>query len=56
MTFIQLEPRRALRAARILATDPDDLPQVFTIIESLSIDTLQRIGDRMQRSPRAAAA
>src|SRR4029077_304586 len=36
--------------ARILANDPDDLPQVFTIIESLSMNTLQRIADRMQRS------
>ncbi|MGH7329780.1 MAG: Coq4 family protein [Polyangiaceae bacterium] len=51
MTFIQLEPRRAVRAACILANDPDDLPQVFTIIESLSMNTLQRIADRMQKSP-----
>lgn len=43
----QFEPRRALRAARILANDPDDLPQVFTIIESLSFDTVQRIHDGM---------
>lgn len=50
MTHIQFEPRRALRAARILANDPDDLPQVFTIIESLSGDTLQRIHDRMAKS------
>ena len=50
MTFIQLEPRRAFRAARILANDPDDLPQVFTIIESLSMNTLQRIANRMGRS------
>ncbi len=51
MAFIQLDPRRAIRAARILAADPDDLPQVFAIIESLSFNTLQRIGDRMQHSP-----
>lgn len=46
----QFAPRRALRAARILAADPDDLPQVFTIIESLSGDTLDRIAERMSRS------
>jgi ubiquinone biosynthesis protein COQ4 len=46
----QFAPRTALRAARILANDPDDLPQVFTIIESLSFDTLQRIHDRMTKS------
>ncbi|MGZ3419514.1 MAG: Coq4 family protein [Polyangiales bacterium] len=50
MAHLQFAPRRALRAARILANDPDDLPQVFTIIESLSGDTLQRIGDRMAKS------
>lgn len=50
MALTQFAPRRALRAARILARDPDDLPQVFTIIESLSFDTLQRIHDRMMRS------
>lgn len=43
MAYIQFQPLRALRAARILFDDPDDLPQVFTIIESLSINTLQRI-------------
>lgn len=48
MAFIQFEPVRALRAARILFADPDDLPQVFTIIESLSGNTLQRIHRRMQ--------
>jgi len=47
MTHTQFAPHRAIRAARILANDPDDLPQVFTIIESLSFDTLQRIHDRM---------
>src|SRR5260221_12717343 len=50
MSHLQLNPRRAFRAARILASDPDDLPQVFTIIESLSVDTLERIKARMQRS------
>jgi ubiquinone biosynthesis protein COQ4 len=50
MAFIQFEPVRALRAARILFGDPDDLPQVFTIIESLSGNTLERIWRRMQAS------
>jgi ubiquinone biosynthesis protein COQ4 len=50
MPYTQFAPRRALRAARILAADPDDLPQVFTIIESLSGDTLDRIGERMSKS------
>src|SRR5436309_3180598 len=44
MPYLQLDPRRAFRAARRLAADPDDLPQVFTIIESLSGDTLPRVG------------
>jgi ubiquinone biosynthesis protein COQ4 len=46
----QFAPRRAFRAARKLAADPDDLPQVFTIVESLSGDTLARITRRMQSS------
>src|SRR5262245_33107636 len=50
MAFLQFAPRRALRAARTLAADPDDLPQVFTIIESLSLDTLQRMARRLSRS------
>jgi len=50
MSHLQLQPRRAFQAARILASDPDDLPQVFTIIESLSADTLHRIASRMQKS------
>lgn len=43
MAYIQFQPLRALRAARAVFADPDDLPQVFTIIESLSGNTLQRI-------------
>ena len=50
MVHVQFAPRRALRAARILAADPDDLPQVFTIIESLSLDTLARIARHMKAS------
>lgn len=49
-TYAQFSPRRALRAARTLAADPDDLPQVFTIIESLSGNTLHRIWKRMSKS------
>ena len=48
--LVQFEPRRALRAAKVLAADPDDLPQVFTIIESLSGRTLERIYFRLQKS------
>jgi ubiquinone biosynthesis protein COQ4 len=48
MRFVQFEPVRALRAARILAGNPDDLPQVFTIIEALSGVTLSRITRRMR--------
>ena len=47
---IHFAPGRALRAARTLAADPDDLPQVFTIIESLSGTTLERIAWRLRRS------
>ncbi len=50
MRYLQFAPRRALAAARILADDPDDLPQVFTIIESFSADTLQRIANRMRET------
>jgi ubiquinone biosynthesis protein COQ4 len=50
MAYVHFSPRRAFRAARILANDPDDLPQVFTIIESLSGNTLQRIGNRFAKS------
>jgi ubiquinone biosynthesis protein COQ4 len=43
----QFAPRKAFRAVRTLAANPDDLPQVFTIIESLSGGTLARIARRM---------
>ena len=46
----RFDPIRAFRAARVLVADPDDLPQVFTIIESLSGGTLNRITRRMQRT------
>ncbi|MFO0676203.1 MAG: Coq4 family protein [Polyangiaceae bacterium] len=48
--YVQFEPLRALRAARVLAADPDDLPQVFTIIDSLSADTLHRAHRKLERS------
>jgi ubiquinone biosynthesis protein COQ4 len=50
MTYVQFAPRRAFEAARVLASDPDDLPKVFTIIESLSADTLERIARRMRQT------
>jgi ubiquinone biosynthesis protein COQ4 len=52
MAFSQFrfEPGRAFRAARKLAADPDDLPQVFTVIESLSGFTLNRLGWRLRHS------
>jgi len=49
-TYAQFAPRRALRAARTLVADPDDLPQVFTIIESLSGNTLYRIWKRLTKT------
>jgi ubiquinone biosynthesis protein COQ4 len=48
--YLQLSPRRALEAARKIAEDPDDLPQVFTLIESLSADTLHRMARRFAES------
>jgi len=50
MRHTQFEPARAFRAAKKLAANPDDLPQVFTIIESLSADTLARVAKRMGES------
>jgi ubiquinone biosynthesis protein COQ4 len=49
-TYAQFAPRRALRAARTLVADPDDLPQVFTIIESMSGNTLHRIWKRLNKT------
>ena len=50
MAHHQFAPRRALRAARRLAADPDDLPQVFTLIEALSGTTLERVHERLVRT------
>lgn len=46
-SFARLEPRAALRAARALLRDPDDLPQVFTLIEALQGGTLDRVAKRL---------
>ena len=40
---------RALRAARALFANPEDLPQVFTMIEALSGNTIERIERRFAR-------
>lgn len=40
----------ASRAVRALLRNPDDLPQVFLIIEALSGNTLPRLRRRLQRS------
>lgn len=45
----------ATRAVRALIANPDDLPQVFTIIDALSGDTAERMLRRMKTFPRAAA-
>ena len=47
---LPLDLPRALRALRALLADPDDLPQVFTVLESLAGDTLPRMERRMQKS------
>ena len=41
---------RALRAMRALVKDPEDLPQVFTIAESLSGNTIFRLAKRFGES------
>ena len=46
----RFELRRALTAARALAKDPDDLPQVFTVIEALSGGTVVRMARRFAGS------
>jgi len=42
--------RRGLAALGALLADPDDLPQVFTLIEALSGNTLERIRRRIEAS------
>jgi ubiquinone biosynthesis protein COQ4 len=51
MAYVKFQPLVALRAARRLAANVDDLPQVFTIIEALSAGTLERLARRIRRSP-----
>ncbi|MEO6952575.1 MAG: Coq4 family protein [Polyangia bacterium] len=53
--IINFQPRLALKAAVALARDPDDLPQVFTLIASLSFDTLSRIAARFEATDRGRA-
>jgi ubiquinone biosynthesis protein COQ4 len=49
-----LAPRRALEALGKLLRDPDDLPQVFTLIQALSGRSPVRILRRMRRSESGA--
>lgn len=51
MASVQFQPVRAFHAARILFADPDALPEVFTIIESLSGNTLSRLKRKLESSP-----
>jgi ubiquinone biosynthesis protein COQ4 len=50
-SFTAISVRRALRAARALAANPDDLPQVFSLIEALSGGTILRVIRRMAATP-----
>jgi ubiquinone biosynthesis protein COQ4 len=50
-SFSAISVRRALRAARALAANPDDLPQVFSLIEALSGGTILRVIRRMAATP-----
>lgn len=51
MPSTSFEPRRAVRAIRALLRDPEDLPQVFTIIEALSGPAPARLLARFRRTP-----
>src|SRR2546430_4278778 len=42
--------RRSLTALRALLADPDDLPQVFTVLEAFDGSTLPRMERRMDTS------
>lgn len=46
----RMDVGRAYGAARKLLADPDDLPQVFTLIESFSGGTLARVLGRLEKS------
>jgi ubiquinone biosynthesis protein COQ4 len=47
----RIQPARALRALRGLLANPDDLPRVFTIIESLSGRAPLRLLERFRTHP-----
>jgi ubiquinone biosynthesis protein COQ4 len=51
---IRFRPGRALLAVRDLLKDPDDLPKVFTLLESTSGRTLERLHARLMASPKGA--
>ena len=48
-SFFRVEAPRAVRAVRALLADPDDLPQVFTLIEALSHGTIVRLERRLRQ-------
>jgi ubiquinone biosynthesis protein COQ4 len=48
----RIEALKALRAVKKLLADPDDLPQVFTLLEGLSGDTPERLRRRLSQSER----
>jgi ubiquinone biosynthesis protein COQ4 len=49
-SFLKLDAPKAVRAVRALLADPDDLPQVFTLLEAISGDTLARMEKRLGAS------
>lgn len=53
-SYIQFHPRRAARAIAALLRDPDDLPQVFTVLESFSGTALWRLQRKFANTPEGA--
>jgi ubiquinone biosynthesis protein COQ4 len=49
--LLENHPLRALRALRALEADPDDLPQVFTIIDNLPGRAPGRLLERLRDTP-----
>jgi ubiquinone biosynthesis protein COQ4 len=49
-SYLGFDMPKAFSAARALLADPDDLPQVFTLLEALSGGTLERIARRLRES------
>lgn len=49
-SLLSVEVQRAIHAIRTLLADPDDLPQVFTLIEALSGNTIARVARKMEKS------